>query len=372
MIVLIPAYQPDERLVVLARTLRTGAPAAHVVVVDDGSGPRYSEIFGAVAALGCTVVAHATNRGKGAALRTGLAHLAPRHPGQDVVCADCDGQHTAADILEVARRVRTSASMVLGARDFSGAVPLPSRLGNTATRRLFALATGRHLRDTQTGLRGYPAHELEWLTRVPGDRFEYELTVLLRAARSRRPIIEVPISTIYLEGNASSHFRPLVDSVRVYAPLLLFSASSLLAFAVDTSALLLVSALTGSLLVSVVGARAISSTVNFLTNRAAVFPRTDVAWRVAAARYWALVLALLAANYLLMASLTGIGLPLLAAKLVTEPVLFAAGYAAQRRVVFASRRPVVSLPVEAPRPGADEAPSAFTPRPVLRPRAGGR
>ena len=339
MIVLVPAYEPDHRLVVLIRLLRASAPHLTVVVVDDGSGPAFGDLFDEVAAHGCTVLRHPENLGKGAALRTGFAHAVRHHPGADVVCADCDGQHTLVDVLRVAEQVAATRATVLGVRGFTGVVPLRSRVGNAVTGRLFALATGHRLRDTQTGLRGYPADRLPWLLRVPGERFEYELAVLLRTVRERRPVVEVPISTVYLEENTSSHVRPVLDSVRVSVPLLLFAASSLLAFAVDTAALLVVHALTGSLLVSVVAARGISSVTNFVTNRRVVFPRSDLPWRAAAVRYFALALALLGANYLLMAALTGTGLPLLAAKVVTEVVLFVSSYAVQHRLVFAAWRP---------------------------------
>lgn len=339
MIVLVPAYEPDHRLVVLVRLLRASAPHLTVVVVDDGSGPAFGHLFDEIAAQGCTVLRHPENLGKGAALRTGFAHAVRHHPGEDVVCADCDGQHTLVDVLRVAEQVATTRATVLGVRGFTGVVPLRSRVGNAVTGRLFALATGHRVQDTQTGLRGYPADRLPWLLRVPGERFEYELAVLLRTVRERSPVVEVAISTVYLDENASSHFRPVLDSVRVYVPLLLFAASSLLAFAVDTVALLLVHALTGSLLVSVVAARAVSSVTNFVTNRRVVFSRSDLPWRAAAARYFGLALALLGASYLLLAALTGTGLPLLVAKIVTEVVLFGSSYAVQHRVVFASRRP---------------------------------
>ncbi len=340
MIVLIPAYEPDARLVDLVGELLHDVP---VVVVDDGSGPAYRPIFDAVERLGCTVLRHETNRGKGCALKTGFRHIG----GEDVVCADADGQHTVADIMRVAERVRTSGTLVLGARRFDGPVPLRSRFGNAVTRVLFAAATGRRIQDTQTGLRGYP-----------GARFEYEMNVLLRAARSGRAIVETDIATVYLEHNASSHFRPLVDSARGYTPLLRFSASSLLAFVVDTVALVVLFTMTGALLPSVVGARAISSTLNFAVNRKYVFRGgTARSLRSAAARYWSLVVALLVANYALVAVLTGVGLGIVAAKLLTETSLFAASYLAQRLLVFArpAQRPSIVLSPE-PSDLADRAP----------------
>lgn len=341
MIVLIPAYEPDDRLVALVDALRSADPALLVVVVDDGSGPVYRTVLDAVRDLGATVLSQPVNGGKGRALKVGFAHAAERHPGADVVCADCDGQHSVVDILRVATRVRqSSAAMVLGARQFSGPVPVRSRVGNAVTRRVFSLATGRRLHDTQTGLRGYPAAALGWLQTVRGERFEYELNVLLEATATGREIEEVAISTIYLEGNASSHFRPVADSVQIYAPLLRFVGSSFGAFLVDTGSLLLLHALTGSLLVSVLGARALSSVTNFLTNRSVVFSHgRSRHLRSAALRYGALALTLLGANVAVLAALTTVGIPLLVAKVATEALLFVVSYRVQRTVVFAAPGP---------------------------------
>ena len=206
MIILIPAYEPDEKLVDLVTSLRCSGQT--IVVVDDGSGTEYRPVFHRARSLGCDVIGHLPNRGKGDALKRGFRHIAAVYPGQDVVCADCDGQHTLPDIARVADAVgEHRAGIVLGSRQFAGDVPLRSRFGNDVTRMVFRVATGRRLQDTQTGLRGYPAWMLGWLQTIEGERFEYELEVLLAARRAGVELHEVSIATIYLEENASSHFR---------------------------------------------------------------------------------------------------------------------------------------------------------------------
>ncbi|BCJ50734.1 hypothetical protein Asp14428_22090 [Actinoplanes sp. NBRC 14428] len=225
-VVLLPAYQPGSHLLTLAGSLCATGGVAGVVVVDDGSAPASAPVLEAAAGLGCTVLRHPANRGKGVALKTGFGHIAGAFPGQDVVCADADGQHSAADVLRVAGRTRATGHTVLGVRHFAR-MPLRSRFGNTATRVLFRAATGRPVADTQTGLRGYPADLLGWLRSVPGERFEYEMNVLLYASRLGHPIEEVTIDTTYLGDNASSHFSPVADATRIYWPLLRFAASSL-------------------------------------------------------------------------------------------------------------------------------------------------
>lgn len=219
MLVLVPCYEPGEALVDLVEQLRSVLPDAPVLLVDDGSGPCFAETFERATACGAIVVRHAVNLGKGAALKTGFAVASQRFPGQAVVCSDCDGQHRVDDIVAVAGAA-ASADIALGMRRFEGDVPLKSRVGNTLTRSLFGCIAGRRIFDTQTGLRAYPAARLEWLEQIKGDRFEYELNVLLQACAEQFSIAEVPIATVYVDGNASSHFRPFVDSIRVYAPLM--------------------------------------------------------------------------------------------------------------------------------------------------------
>jgi putative flippase GtrA len=337
MVVLIPAYEPDRRLVELCAELRR--LELSMVVVDDGSGPGFAEVFGAVASLGCDVITLTCNQGKGHALKQGFAHAERTFPGEDVVTADCDGQHTIADILRVgAETAARRDSIVLGTRRFSGAVPLRSRLGNGVTRMVFARSTGRNVGDTQTGLRGYPAGSLAWLQHVPGERFEYELSVLLQAADGGCVLREVPIDTVYLDDNASSHFRPIVDSLRVYLPLVRFSLSSLAAFLLDFVLVLVLYAATGSLAASVVVARVVSATLNYTANRTYVFASgASTSVITSAARYFGLAGILLAANYGLMHLLhEEVGAGIVVAKLVTEAAMFLGSYQVQRRFVFAT------------------------------------
>lgn len=340
MIILIPAYEPDHQLPALIRAIRDAEPAVAVVVVDDGSGPAYKDVFDGVRNLGCHVIGYTRNRGKGFALKTGFGFIADHLAGQDVVCADSDGQHTIVDILRVASAVASaggSPAMVLGTRNFTGNVPARSKFGNAATRLLFRLATGERITDTQTGLRGYPAAMLPWLRSVRGERYEYELNLLLEAKQAGYAIRTVDIATVYLDHNSGSHFRPVADSVRIYAPLLKFLASSFSAFLVDTVVFLLLTLVTDSLLVAVLGARAVSSAVNFLVNRRLVFNHgRDRPVSAAGLRYFSLVAVLLAANYGLLSVLGAVSVAALPAKVLTEIVLLTVSYAMQQRYLFSA------------------------------------
>ncbi len=234
MIVLLPVYQPSHHLPALMTDLRAAAPGCRFVIVDDGSSPAAASVLREAEDLGGTVLHHPGNQGKGIALKTGFRYADEHHPGLDVICADADGQHSVEDIVRVADHVHATGHTVLGVRRFAENVPLRSKVGNTVTQVLFRAATGRGVQDTQTGLRAYPGSLLGWLQSVPGERFEYEMNVLLEAARAGHRIEQVVITTTYLDDNASSHFSALSDSARIYWPLLRYAAAALLATAVST------------------------------------------------------------------------------------------------------------------------------------------
>lgn len=336
MYVLIPAYQPDARLPRLILELHRADPSSKIVVVDDGSGQKFSDIFEASATAGAHVISYENNRGKGYALREGFTWI--RDVAGDsqecVVTADADGQHTLNDIFRVGRMCTDTGKSVLGVREFVGHVPARSRIGNTATSALFWLATGWKLKDTQTGLRAFPVALLPTLLEVQGDRYEYELRVLLHLAKFRHPVSQIPIETIYEAGNPTSHFRPLQDSARIWAPLLKFAASSGVATVIDYVLVLVLNALTGALFFPVIVARLVSASVNFAMNRR-VFEATGVPLRRSALRYAALAVAVIAGSYTMLAVVTGIGMPLWIAKIIADTTMYLVSYSAQSRYVFA-------------------------------------
>lgn len=352
-VVLIPALEPGPELVTLVAGLVDDD--IDVLVVDDGSGLGFGDVFDRCRRLGADVMHLEENLGKGGALRAGLIRVRRTHPGCGVVTADADGQHTLVDIGRVRDVLdgvdgvgaidaigaeggvcpAASHEIVLGVRRFDHDVPLRSRVGNLASSWVLRLASGAALGDTQTGLRGLPPERLAWATEIPGDRYEYEYAMLARAGREKIGLHQVPIATVYLDQNAASHFRPVRDSLRVLAPVLAFSVSGLLAFALDTVAFLLLATLGSPLWLALSVARVLSASGNFALNRAFVFAGARSSRLAgAAARYAALAIIVLVAGVLLLGALDGLGLPLLVAKVATDLVLFVLSYAVQRFVVF--------------------------------------
>lgn len=334
-ILLIPAYDPMATLPHVVSAALAGGHFAGAIVIDDGSKPECAVIFDACQQIpGVSVVRHAHNRGKGAALKTGLELAArdPRVPG--VVTADADGQHLPVDIMNVAEALRRSPEhMVLGVRNFGPEVPLRSRFGNLMTCKVLGLVTGQRLSDTQTGLRAIPRSLIPQLLAISADGYEFELDALLRC-RSPRTIEEVTISTVYIDGNASSHFDPILDSMRIYLVLLRFFFASLASAVVDNLVFALAFMLLPNIGLCQLIGRVVSAGVNFTLNRKAVFLSKDEVRRTLP-RYLALVVLSGVLSYGVIKVLHAVGMPVLPAKLLAESILFLFNFVALRNIVFA-------------------------------------
>jgi putative flippase GtrA len=334
--VLIPAYKPDQKMIVLINALRQ-LGFTRLLVINDGSGAAYDACFEQAAEKGCQVLQHAINMGKGRALKTGFNAVMLSDAVQlGVITADADGQHTPGDILRVAHAMQDNPqALVLGVRRFTGKVPWKNRLGNAITRGVFTLVNGFGVLDTQTGLRGLPACQLTFALSLNGERYEYEMNMLLEAKPNDVPIIQVPIDTVYIEGNRSSHYRAFVDSVRIYALILKYIFSSLAAGAVDYGVFALMHlSLPDQLIGSVVVARVCSSAVNFLLNRNIVFRQKGTVAH-AACRYYALAALIMASSYFLIRWLTGpLGLNVFVAKILSDCVLSLFSFYFQREFVY--------------------------------------
>ena len=238
MTVLIPAYKPDECLISVLRELKSADEDLRLLVVDDGGGDTYAYIFREAESIGAIVLHHDVNRGKGAALKTGFAWLTENGETEGCVTADADGQHLTEDILKVAAALRENPEkLVIGGRAFNKkGVPLRSKLGNYASRFTFNLLYNQCIGDTQTGLRGIPAPRLSDMLEIPGERYEFEMNMLMRARALDLDLYETRIQTVYLdEDNSASHFNPVKDAMRVYLPLLRGGLGLIIAAAVYTA-----------------------------------------------------------------------------------------------------------------------------------------
>lgn len=330
-VVVIPAYRPSERLIELVRALA----GRTLIVVDDGSGAAYARVFSRIAQLpDVHLLSHAANQGKGAALKTAMRYALATFPDLiGIVTADADGQHDPEDIARIASRLTADPeALVLGARQFGRAVPLRSRIGNVVTRRVVQLLAGQKLTDTQTGLRGIPARLLPDLVRIDAQGYDFELEMLLAARRLEVRVVEEPIRTIYEPGNLSSHFNPLLDSMKIYFVLLRFSSVSLATALLDNLAFILVYRHTGALLESQFIGRLIGVTFNYLMVRKTVFG-SHQRHRAVLPRYLTLSVVSGAASFGGIELLAPV-LNVYAAKLLVETLLFLVNFTAQRLLIF--------------------------------------
>ncbi len=334
--VLIPSYKPGESLITLVQDLLDRDVEA-IVVVNDGSGPEFDAIFDQVAAMRrVQIVRHAVNLGKGAALKTGMNFTLVAFPAcVGVVTADGDGQHHPDDIVQVAETLRKdSHGLVLGSRSFGADVPFRSRFGNNLTSVLMRVMVGQDLGDTQTGLRGIPAWLIPHLLRMRSVGYEFELDMLLACKYQGCPVKQVPIRTIYLDGNKSSHFHPIFDSMRIYFLLLRFTVMSLSTAVLENCVFWVALAQTASIGQSQTISRLIAMIFNYGGMRRMVF-HSQQRHTVVLPKYILLVAVNGLVSYGLIHFLQiNFGIATMPAKLSVESVLFIANFAIQRDLVF--------------------------------------
>ncbi len=221
-LVLIPAYEPDEKLIGVVETLHN-TYHLQVLVVNDGSGAAFAPVFEKVAEM-ATVIELAQNCGKGYALRFGMNYIKTSMPEcQYFVTCDADGQHLPEDVVRVFDQLHKGDDFVLSVRRRRRDIPFRSRFGNSLSRLTYALLTNQYLSDNQSGLRGFDVKHIDWMLKVKFDRYEYELNMLYYASKQGIRITTLPIEAIYIGNNESSHFRPVPDTIKLYQ-CLFFSA----------------------------------------------------------------------------------------------------------------------------------------------------
>ena len=344
--IVIPAYCPAPSLVDYVAQLLS-VQNGPVTVVDDGSGGDYTAVFAALEPLkGCTVLHHTQNRGKVAAIKTAVAWYREHAQNLDgIITADCDGQHAVSDVVRMAQALEESPqALVLGTRTFGPGTPRRSSAGNHVISWVMNALYGIDLTDTQTGLRGLPNRLMSTLETLAGDRYEYELNMLIEANRRCVPFVLVPIETIYFDNNAGSHYRTVIDTLHIVAllsrGLIQYGLSSALSAAVDVVSyavlvklVLLALPFTPRLVIAAVAARAVSSVVNYSCNRRLPYVQNA---RVTSTmpRYYVLWAFQLAASIGLVALLYQAGVDELLAKLLVDLGLAIASYQVQMRWVF--------------------------------------
>lgn len=290
--VVIPSLNPDEKILSTVQSL-VNEGFSDIILVDDGSDKDHKEYFNQAVEqfnnqedVQITVLVHEVNKGKGRAMKTAFEYILANRPNNpNVITVDGDGQHLSGDVKKCIEKLEEFPhSFVMGVRNFKqDNIPWRSRFGNNTTRLVFSLLCGINVSDTQTGLRAIPFEHLPLMLTIDGDRYEYESNQLFAVKRAGIEFKEVIITTVYLDENQTSHFRPIRDSIRIYGVIIKYILSSLASTLVDISLFTFINFIFGKLempdelrfLVATALARIVSSFVNFSINRKMVFKSKD-------------------------------------------------------------------------------------------------
>ncbi len=346
LIVVIPAYEPPKEFIEYANEVSKNCKA--LVVVNDGSGKKYEYIYEEISRNENVVyLNYSENQGKGYALKTAFKYCSENFDENDIIItADCDGQHKIKDIFNVYKACLThSNDLILGSRNFDlPCVPKRSKMGNTNIRRIFSILYGIKLYDTQTGLRGFSVKRANEFIAIKGNRFEYEMSMLIYARKQGIRIFETPIETVYPENplEHKSHFKTFSDSMRVLGIALsnlnFYMLSSVISAIVDVLVFYVLSSIIFDksnailILIATVSARVASSIVNFFLNFKYVFKRGS---RLSIIKYYILWLLQLGASYgIVMLFGHLLGLNITVTKIVGDLCLALLSYQIQQHWVF--------------------------------------
>ena len=332
-IALIPSYEPDEKLIELVEELKK--TQVDIIVVNDGSKEKYNNIFEKIKEK-AFVISYKTNKGKGYALKKGLQFI-KEHNTKDyiVVTMDSDGQHTVEDALKLCNYIeKNPTELVLGKRNRDKKIPIKSKIGNEITKIVYKLATGISIYDTQTGLRAFSNILMDKMLNIEGNRYEYEMNVLLQLPKKGIKIKEIEIETIYMYNNSGSHFNIIKDSARIYKQIIKFSCSSLISFFVDYVLYSLLIIITKNIVLSNIVARIISCSVNYTINKNIVFKNKDKIYK-SIVKYFALAISILTLNTILLnVFVNKLGINAFIGKIIVEIFLFIISWTIQKKAVF--------------------------------------
>lgn len=348
--IIIPSYEPDERLVNLCEDLFQNN-LKNVIVINDGSDFKYDKIFNKIEKnYGYIILKHSVNLGKGRGLKTAFNYLLSKQEEiLGCITVDSDGQHMVKDIIKCMNIFKkNSNSLVLGCRDFKlENVPTKSRLGNNITKNVFRFFLGIKVSDTQTGLRVIPKKFMKELLTTNGERFEFETNMLIDC-KDKYPIIEVPIDTVYdSKENHSTHFNPLVDSIKIYKNIFKvffkYIFSSLSSFIVDILFFSMFIRVFKSfsfgeyIIFSTILARVISSIYNYFLNHKYVF-NSQKNKKQTAFKYFALVIVQMILSGLLVTIFVNkFMINETIAKIIVDTFLFFISFFIQQNLIFSNK-----------------------------------
>ncbi len=339
-VIVIPSLNPDDKFTALLAELRMWYKG-NILVVNDGSDIGCEDIFDdAVSNYDVHLLKHAVNLGKGRALKTAINYVLNNYQTiEKIIIVDDDGQHSVKDVKNIIENY-DEGTLALGTRTFGDNVPFKSKVGNIITAKVLKFFTRIDIDDTQTGLRAIPQSMFEPLLRTSGERYEFEFNMLMLADQMEVKFKQIPISTIYIDGNSSSHFNPLTDSLKIYKVFIKYLLSSLASSLVDVAIFTLLLMLFGTksllaITLSTFGARFASSLINYSLNKNLVFKSQT---KDVFIKYITLVILQFLASSLFVYILTSIlsAIHTTYIKIIVDGFLFIVSYTIQQKLIFRS------------------------------------
>lgn len=333
--ILIPAYEPNEVLIDLVQQLLQ-AGMTNIIVVNDGSGVAFQAVF---AQLPATVILlnHEQNQGKGAALKTGFQYLQDKNLNVSVITVDADGQHAVQDVKALYDAMMVNPQQfVLGVRQFDPNIPWRSRFGNELTKKIFHWRYKYYLQDTQTGLRGISAPLQKQFLTIASNHYEFESECLIMAVQEKLPILQLPIQTIYIANNQSSHFNPILDSLKIYFVFFRYCIVAMLSFLIDFTLFAGMHFVTGNIFASLITARIFSGGFNFYQNKFKVYQCLNKEkLRQQIIEYIVLAVITLIVGYVLISgAVFYLHWNVLLAKIIVDGLLFVINFLIQKVIIF--------------------------------------
>jgi len=347
---LIPAYEPQMVLVKLVEELGSLGEFKKIIIVNDGSSKSAQPVFEVLQGLaGVVLLQHQSNQGKGEALKTGFRFVQQEYAAEiiGVVTLDADGQHLATDVVKIAEGLQTNSNkLILGVRTFRRDVPLRSRFGNVLTRQVFKLFFKKEITDTQTGLRGVPVNMLHDFMLFNAKGYEYELEELIHVSRMKQDIVQVPINTVYIGNNATSHFNPILDSLKIYLVFFRYLCVSLASYVIDISLFASLHSLGFGIFKSLVVARVASAIFNFYNNKITVYKARS--WKNIKRELFAYILLAIFVIFISYGFIDFVvkqfAMNVILAKVLVDGLLFVFNFVVQQFIIF--RRKVEVIPKE--------------------------
>lgn len=266
-IALVPAYEPDDKLPKIVNKLKENNFIT--IVINDGSDISYDNYFNE---CDTKIISYPSNRGKGFALKKGIEYVKNNFENYIIVTVDSDGQHRIEDVLNICEYAKNNKdTLVIGKRLREENMPMRSRIGNSITKYIFNLATKENIYDTQSGLRAFSEELVDYMLEIKGDRFEYEMNVLLNLNKKNIKYKEIEIQTIYIDDNEKSHFKTLRDSAKIYGQILEYKARSVIPFLSDLLIFATLIITVNKLIVTNVISKILSTTMYYILNRKTIF-----------------------------------------------------------------------------------------------------